>query len=55
MKRGDSGYIQPADLRKRQVVEVEMNQIVLVCLLSYGFDQVEMMRKWGKQFAAFEA
>src|SRR4051794_19788584 len=54
VERGRGGDFEAADLRKREVIEMEMDEIVFVRLLSNGFDEIEVVCEWRKQFAAFE-
>src|SRR5215469_519082 len=55
MKRRDSRNLQPAYLRKRQVIEMKMNDVKLICLLPNRFDQIEVVSQGRKQFAAFQS
>ena len=50
-----AGNVEAPDLRKRQVVEMEMDEIVLIRFLGYGFDEIEVMGERRKQLAAFES
>src|ERR1700739_802627 len=55
MERGNSGNLEAPNLRERQIVEMKVHDVVFICLLRNGFNEIEVMSQGRKQLSAIQA